>query len=65
LKSRRKKNQQNHLHLDRLKLQDDNIVKHFQNDIEKIFEDGKNDDVNINEKYSSFAQCVKEAAQPM
>ncbi len=63
LKSRRKKTQESQLHLDRLKLQDDNIVKHCRNDIEQIFEDGKNDDVNINEKYSSFVQCIKEAAQ--
>ncbi|CAF4329403.1 unnamed protein product [Rotaria sp. Silwood2] len=61
--SRRKKTQQKHLQLDRSKLQDDNIIENFQTDLKKSFEDVKSDGVNINVKYFTFVQHIKEAAE--
>ncbi len=63
LKSRVKKIQQNYLRLDRSKLEDVSVIEHFRDDLQQKFEDTKNDKININEKYSTFVQCIKEVAK--
>jgi exonuclease III len=62
LKSRRKGIQSSHFRLDHSKLKDDRILENFQKDVARKFEDDKDRDLNINEKYDTFVHALKKAA---
>ncbi|CAF3991398.1 unnamed protein product [Rotaria sp. Silwood1] len=62
LKSKKNNKQRNRFRLDRAKLNNDHVVENFRKDISKKFEETKDDDVNVNEKYEILAQSLKETA---
>lgn len=62
LKSRKSNKQHNRFRLDHTKLNDERVVENFQKDISKKFEETKDEDVDVDEKYETLVQSLKESA---